>query len=122
LLGHLGNLHRASSAATPVGAELDLVAIPWFDGVLAFAEQDVCPGGSRRNLAYAAPNTRFASSVPAHLQLALADAQTSGGLLIAVAPDRHGALLEALEAHGVHVRATIGRIVPTGQPARIDVA
>lgn len=121
LLGHLGNLLRASSERSPIGAELDFSQIPWFDGVLQFAERDVCPGGSKRNLAYAAPKTVFSAELPNHVQLALADAQTSGGLLIAVAPDRHEALLAALESRGVAVRATIGRLVEADEPGRITV-
>lgn len=117
LLGHLGNVVRGSGVA----ARIDASAVPWLPGVLDFAERDVCPAGSKRNLAYAAPNTSFASHLAPHVQLALADAQTSGGLLIAVAPDRHAALLEALAARGVAVRATIGEIT-AGPAGHIAVA
>ena len=106
LLGHLGNLVRASGVA----AEIDSGAVPWLAGAVEFAERDVCPGGSKRNLAYAAQSTTFAAHIPPHLQLALADAQTSGGLLIAVPPERHAALLAGLESRGVAVRATLGRL------------
>jgi selenide,water dikinase len=124
LLGHLGNLLRASSGTRqrPLGATLELAALPWFDHVVDLAARDVCPGGSKRNLAYAAPNTSFAASVPAHLQLLCADAQTSGGLLIAVAPDRLDALYAALAEQQVAVRAVIGRLVDADAPGRIAVA
>jgi selenide,water dikinase len=106
LLGHLGNVLRASRA----GARLELARVPLFDRVVELAAADVCPGGSKRNLAYAAPNTVFASSIATHMQLLLADAQTSGGLLIAVAPDRAAALDAALAQRGVAIRAVIGEV------------
>jgi selenide,water dikinase len=122
LLGHLGNLLRASGRklGRPLGAHLDVAQVPFFDEVVALAERDVCPAGSKRNLAYAAPNTRFDASVPPHVQLLLADAQTSGGLLLAVAADRLDALLARLTAGGVPVRAVIGRLVASDTVGQID--
>ncbi len=122
LLGHLGNLLRASSHSVAVGAQLSIDQLPFFDGVIGLAERDVCPGGSKRNLAYAAPSTRFAPSIAGHLQLLCADAQTSGGLLIAVAAERLNALLDALAARQVATRAVIGSIVATDEAGHIDVA
>jgi selenide,water dikinase len=107
LLGHLGNIVRASK----VGARIVASRVPMFDRVVELAERDVCPAGSKRNLAYAAPTTSFAASVPPHVQLLLADAQTSGGLLVAVAPDRADAFDAALAKHGVAVRARIGEMI-----------
>ncbi len=123
LLGHLGNMLRASSATLgrPVGARLDCARVPWFDHVVELAARDICPGGSKRNLAYAAPNTNFDPAIPPHIQLLLADAQTSGGLLLAVSPDRESALLEALAARGVPVRAVVGRLTEADTPGRIEV-
>jgi selenide,water dikinase len=111
LLGHLGNVLRASSARAnrPLGARLELARVPLFDHVAELAAADVCPGGSKRNLAYAAPNVTF--SIAPHMQLVLADAQTSGGLLIAVARDRADALDAALARHGVAIRARIGELI-----------
>jgi len=123
LLGHLGNVLRASGRALghPLGARLELSQAPFFDRVVELAAQDVCPGGSKRNLAYAAPNTSFAAGIPTHLQLLLADAQTSGGLLIAVAPERLDALLAALERQGVAVRAVVGRLEAASAEGHITV-
>ena len=113
MLGHLGNVLRASSkrSGRSLGARIDAARVPWFDGVLELAERDVCPAGSKRNLAHAAAHVAFAATVPAHVQLLLADAQTSGGLLIAVAPDRLEALLAALDRRGVAIRAVVGEVV-----------
>ena len=123
LLGHLGNLLRASSVAggKAYGARIDLQSVPFLQGAVDFAAEGVCPGGSRRNLAFAAPNTRFSSDIAPHVQLLLADAQTSGGLLIAVKPDRMDALLSALAQADVAVRAVIGEVTRFDTPGEIAV-
>ena len=86
LLGHLGNLLRASSEARnePLGARICFNDVPVFAQVESFLAEGLCPGGTRRNLQYAAPHARFARDLDESRQLLLADAQTSGGLLMAV--------------------------------------
>jgi len=123
LLGHLGNILRASSEAggETLGAVVEYASVPLFDGVEAYLDAGLCPGGTRRNLDFAATLTRFADRLGEAQRLLLADAQTSGGLLIAVAADRHAALISALERSGVAVRATVGRIEPADRPGRITV-
>lgn len=123
LLGHLGNLLRASGAATgrPLGTMLHVAQVPWLDRAMDLAADGICPGGSRRNLAYAAPRTRFSADVPEHVRLLLADAQTSGGLLMAVPPTRLDALLVALARHEVPVRAVIGEVMELDEPGEIAV-
>jgi selenide,water dikinase len=90
LLGHLKHLVEASD----LGADVDAAAVPLFSGARARADAGQVPGGTRRNLAYAAPVTIFDDGVPDGLRLLLADAQTSGGLLLCV-PAAHAA--EALQ-------------------------
>jgi selenide,water dikinase len=123
LLGHLGNMLRASSAESgqPLGAHLQYADIPLFDGVEEFLEQGLCPGGTRRNLEHAAPRTEFATELSEPQQLLMADAQTSGGLLMAVPEDRLENLLEALKAEGVAVRAVIGQITLAEHPGLVRV-
>lgn len=76
LLGHLLKMTRASG----VSAVLDAAAVPYLDGAREAARDGYVSGGTRRNLAWVAP--RLESSV-ADLELTLlADAQTSGGLLV----------------------------------------
>ena len=68
------------------------------------------PGGSKANHARAlALGTTFGSASEP-LQLVLCDAQTSGGLLIAVPSERVGSLLQTLVSSGVNRAAVIGRI------------
>ena len=78
LLGHLYKLARASG----VTAVLDSAAVPLIDGAREALRAGYVPGGSRRNLDWVSPHADF-SGVPQEDLLLLADAQTSGGLLLA---------------------------------------
>ena len=78
LLGHLFKLARASG----VSAVVDRAAVPFIDGALEAARAGYMPGGSRRNLEWVLPHTD-AAGVGEEDLLLLADAQTSGGLLVA---------------------------------------
>jgi selenide, water dikinase len=78
LLGHLFKLARASG----VSAVVDHAAVPLIDGTRAAARAGHVPGRSRRNLDWVRPHTD-AGTVGEDDLLLLADAQTSGGLLVA---------------------------------------
>lgn len=78
LLGHLYKLARASG----VTAVVDTAAVPYLDGAREAVRDGYVSGGTRRNLAWVGPYTD-AGSLPEAEQLLLADAQTSGGLLVA---------------------------------------
>jgi selenide,water dikinase len=77
LLGHLMKLCRASA----VSAVVDAAAVPYLEAARPSLQQGFVPGGSRRNLDWVRPH--LASSVSDDELLLLADAQTSGGLLVA---------------------------------------
>jgi len=79
LLGHLAEM------LGDVGAEIDAGAVPLLPGARALAEEGVVPGGTRRNLRHAETFTDFGSADEA-IRVLLADAQTSGGLLVALPP------------------------------------
>ena len=84
LLGHLHSLARASGVA----AGLDAAAVPAIAGVEALLEDDsAVSGGSRCNRAYADGFTHWGDAVPAWRRRLLCDATTSGGLLVACAPE-----------------------------------
>ena len=106
LLGHLRGMTRASGVA----ATVDLDAIPFIPGARDLAEQGVAPGGTHRNLDSLAPDVIWDDSVTDIQKVLLADAQTSGGLLISVPDAATDSLLDALEEHGVATRAVIGSI------------
>ncbi len=77
LLGHLYKLVRASG----VSAVVDAASVPYLDAARESAALGYVPGGSRRNLDWVRPHLR--SDVDELELLLLADAQTSGGLLVA---------------------------------------
>ncbi len=119
LLGHLGEIIRASG----VSAELDLAAVPLLPGIRQLAIDGVVPGGTRRNLDSVARYTVF-NGVDETDRLVLADAQTSGGLLIAVDGPLVAALLQALEDEGERgevVGQVVERDFADGPTGRITV-
>jgi selenide,water dikinase len=114
LLGHLHRMLLASGTA----AELEAGAIPVLDPrILDLARSDVVPGGTKRNLASVRPHTDFAD-LPDPERLILADAQTSGGLLIAA---KHRPSMEAAFREHDVAFARIGEVV-AGEPGAISVA
>lgn len=92
LLGHLREIILASGAGARIRAE----SVPVLDGIAELVEEGVYPGGSERNLeAVRGMLTTQAGETQVRI---LADAQTSGGLLMAVPPGRVGRLMERLAA------------------------
>jgi selenide,water dikinase len=97
LLGHLGR------------AVISAADVPIVDGAAALASDGVVPGGTGRNLAHVEPQLDRGGADELTVTL-LADAQTSGGLVFGVAPDRADAALAELASSG-HTAARIGEIV-----------
>ncbi len=118
LLGHLENVIEASG----LDAEITAAEVPLLDGVLEIAASGVVPGGSKRNLTRARKITTFADGVDEARQLLLADAQTSGGLLLCVPEERAGEAVARLHAEGCARAAVIGRLAArAGEGAAIRV-
>ncbi len=90
LLGHLHELALASGVAAEVGAE----SVPAIDGVLELLADPsrAVAGGTRRNRDHAEGFSTFADDVPEARRWLVCDAMTSGGLLVAVAPERADAI------------------------------
>ena len=97
LLGHL----RGMAAASRVAAKLSLGSVPVLDGTWDLLEQDVAPGGTRRNLESAEHVAHWDEGISEAAKLLLCDAQTSGGLLMSVPRQRKAAMLDSLRALGV---------------------
>lgn len=116
LLGHLQKMLEASGAAATVRAG----TVPVIEGARALAGAGQVAGGTRRNRAFVEPYVEWDDAVEEPDRVLLADAQTSGGLLLACPPDALDALGEALSARGASF-AEIG-IVEEGAPGRIRVA
>jgi selenide,water dikinase len=115
LLGHLGNILTASG----LGAELAYEAVPLLPHAWNLASRGFVPGGTQRNLE-AAGDVEWADDLLPPDRLLLADAQTSGGLLLAVPAENEAALLEALRVAETPAAAVIGRLV-AGPAGRIRV-
>lgn len=107
--GLLGHLHEMLSASG-VAAEIDAASVPFLAGTLELAEAGVVPSGTRSNLAFVGPHVDWGGT-PEPERLALADAQTSGGLLIAVSPEKAEQLASGLVARGIDA-ARIGETIP----------
>jgi selenide,water dikinase len=105
LLGHLSEMTRGSG----VSAEIDSESVPLLDGARTLVSSGEIAGGTRRNAKAVTSMVAYAD-VPEDLRWILADAQTSGGLLIAVDKPLSGALLQALADEDVQGSA-IGQIV-----------
>lgn len=114
LLGHLGRAARESA----IDAELDPGAVPILDGVRDLAADGLIPGGSRRNLRSVEAQLEAVSADELDVLL-LADAQTSGGLVFGVDPDRADGVVAELAGSGHraaiigHTRAGDGRLLLT---------
>lgn len=112
LLGHLGSLARESG----VTASLDGSKIPAIgERVLELIREGCVPGGTKANLQAAEPTTEFGEGVAEEIKILLADAQTSGGLLLAVAPEKVAQATEILNEHGAPIVAEIGELVAAGE-------
>ena len=107
LLGHLREMLMASGVSAEVYAD----EVPPLPEVRSLIVADEVPGGTERNLASLEGDVRWHPAVDMTTQILLADAQTSGGLLIAIPPEDEAALRRALERNGAPAAATVGRII-----------
>ena len=92
LLGHLSEMCLASN----VSASINFNNIKFLNGAFEFAQKNIIPGGSRNNLSYIKEKVNFNENMADFQKLLLADAQTSGGLLISCPPDRADEFLQVL--------------------------
>jgi selenium donor protein len=115
LLGHLSEMLGGGD----VGARVDAEAVPVLAEVWDLARDNVIPGGTRRNLASVESFMDWSERLDEVQRLVLADAQTSGGLLMAVERSAASALLDDLHAHGVKSAKEIGEF--TAEAGQIQV-
>lgn len=91
LLGHAYEMASASG----VRFRFDFDSIPFFSGATGYAKEWVFPGGSSDNRLFYGKHVDFTPTIDESSQMLLFDAQTSGGLLLSVPPDRLINLLQA---------------------------
>lgn len=94
LLGHADEI----AAKSGVAIIFDSAALPWLDGVREYAARGIRTGGSARNRDYFAGHVIFADSVDDVTQQMLWESETSGGLLLCLAPEAAGDFLAACTA------------------------
>ena len=118
LAGHMLGMLKASGTA----AKLRFPDIPLLPGVRELAERGIVPGGTRNNLDAFDPDISWADGISDEEKLIFCDAQTSGGLLIAVPSASTQGVLHGLARRGV-TGAVIGRVVAAEDAAyTIEVA
>jgi selenide,water dikinase len=104
LLGHLLEVCRGSG----LGAEVKFNQVPVLSEALPLAQQGIGPGAIERNFASYGHEVDFAPQLEIWQQRLLADAQTSGGLLVSVAPEAADAVLACFRKAGFGQAAVIG--------------
>ena len=115
LIGHLRHILMASG----VSAVLDFEALPLLERALELAGRGLVPGGTKRNLD-AARDVAWDASLTEQERWLCVDAQTSGGLLMAVPKPQLAAVLQGLRVEGTPCAGVIGRITE-GRPGTITV-
>ncbi|CAN5753285.1 selenide, water dikinase SelD [soil metagenome] len=118
LPGHLLNMPRASG----VGATLHADTIPLLPGAAELAAAGHIAGGTRRNVEDTAADIDWADELTELQRLILCDAQTSGGLLIAVPPHRAERLIAELIVENTPVATAVGEITDAPKGPRIRFA
>jgi selenide,water dikinase len=116
--GLLGHLHIALDASK-ASATIDASSVPFLDGTRALAEAGMVPSGTHSNLSFVEDHVGWGDLDDAE-RLMLADAQTSGGLLISILAARSEDMSRRLDGRGVPVVARIG-VVEDGEPGRISL-
>ena len=104
LLGHLLEMCRGSG----LGAQVEFEQVPVLSEALPLVQQDIVPGAVGRNLASYGHEVDFAAQLPEWQRKLLADPQTSGGLLVAVAPEAAADVLACFREAGFAQAAVIG--------------
>jgi selenide,water dikinase len=115
--GLLGHLHIALDGSG-ASAVIDASAVPLLPGILELAEAGVVPSGTRENHRFVSGSVDWGGLSESE-QLVLADAQTSGGLLISVPEERAERLLGSLAARGI-TAAEVG-VVESGDVGKLSV-
>lgn len=108
LLGHARNIALASHATL----SFDIVKVPIFENALDFARRKLFTRAMKQNRALLGEHVEIAPGLDEDIQNLVFDSETSGGLLIAVAPQSAGRLASELRQRGVACIAEIGQVLP----------
>lgn len=111
LIGHLLEMSRGSHR----DVELKAGNIPYLTDILQLIGSGVVPGGTRNNLAYVNDWVNWPDHFDEIQKLAICDAQTSGGLVVALAAEEAAEAVRTLHLNGVKEAVIIGRVTGTGK-------
>lgn len=110
LLGHL----REMAAGSKVDVSISASTVPIIESARQLAGADVIPGGTKNNLSHVKPHLDVTDGVSEIDLYLLADAQTSGGLLISIPENRVDELMGRLDEKGVEQATIIGSVTDEG--------
>ncbi|MDR2034750.1 MAG: selenide, water dikinase SelD [Helicobacteraceae bacterium] len=110
LMGHALEMIRDE-----ISFEIEWQKTPYLRAALSFASIGIAPGGTLANREFAKPNVRFEKALKTEEELILFDAQTSGGLLLAVADNQAQRCLDAIKKAGDESAAIIGNVRDRGK-------
>ena len=117
LLGHLLEMCQGSK----ISATIEFNEIPLMQGVFELAQKGFIPGGTKRNLDHVTPNVNFSKNISQEQKYLLADAQTSGGLLISVPKDKAEDLQNLLMENQCLSSSVIGQVYNSAEfPIYVD--
>jgi selenide,water dikinase len=111
LMGHLSEMTRGSA----VDAEISLSKVPRMNMIAEYAEQGAIAGGTRGNYEYYSTWVQWSEKLTQIDRYILCDAQTSGGLLIALPEEHASKLIDSLHSAGVTSSAVIGQFMKKGK-------
>jgi selenium donor protein len=110
LLGHLKEMTVASQADVEIYPD----SIPVINGVDELIAGNIVPGGTVNNLDFVSGNVVWGAGITHAKKIILCDAQTSGGLLIALPWDQRKEIIKEVKDHGIYAASCIGKCVSKG--------
>jgi selenide,water dikinase len=117
LLGHLLEMCKGSN----VSATIEFDSMPFIKGVFELAQEGVIPGGTKLNLEFVQDDINSAEHLAEFQLHMLADAQTSGGLLISVSTNKAEALVNALKSNGTLASHIIGEVQSNDGNVKVNI-
>jgi len=119
LIGHLLEMCNASKISVELYTN-DIPAIS--DEIISLISEDCVPGGSRKNWSAVEKHVTQSETVASHIPMLLADAQTAGGLLIAVKEENSGAVMQILEKHQTSCAQVIGKCIKKSEQPTVHLS
>lgn len=110
LLGHLSEMVKGSN----VNADIFAGKVPVMKGVMELVTGNVIPGGTKNNLQFVEDLVTWDPSVSEAEKMILADAQTSGGLMISIPSGKSEQFLKELHTNGMNEAVIIGKFTNEG--------